>query len=95
MIEHTNEREIDKNSIKFLHLISSEYSYIPTEFFFKYEISRIDLKDCIIVQLNDNQRYLIIAFYVLIKILIINVFMENKFTSNLKNHRIKQYILFN
>jgi|LauGreDrversion4_2_1035121.scaffolds.fasta_scaffold471961_1 hypothetical protein len=92
LIEHTNHNEIDQNSIKFLHLITSEYSYIPKEFFFKYELARLEFKDSIVVNLNENQQLLILGFYVLLKILVINIFLENKFSAKIKKQRIKQYI---
>jgi len=95
LIEHTNHNEIEQNSIKFLHLITSEYSYIPKEFFFKYELARIEYKDSIVVNLNENQKMLIIAFYVILKILVINIFLENKFSTKIRNQRVKQYIFTN
>ena len=44
-MEHTDEKEINQNLLTYLHLISSNSSYIPQKFYTAFEVNRLEFEN--------------------------------------------------
>ena len=74
---------LSDSMLKFLSIFICNYSYIPSDFFTLFELVRF--KTTItgeFIELNNKQRIMILGFYIIIKILIRNLFLEMIFTQN-------------
>ena len=69
-----------KQMLKYLSIYITNYSYIPSDFFTMFELVRINiLQTGEIINLNDNQRIMILGFYIIIKIMLRYLFLEMNF----------------
>ena len=74
---------ISENILSFLALFVSNFSFIYQDFFTTFELIRFDTtKTGDFINLNNNQRKMILAFYLFIKILLKNIFLELIFNQN-------------
>ena len=66
--------------MKYLSLYITNYSFIPKDFFTTFELVRIRTSETgEFVELNDENRKMILTFYIFIKILLRNIFLELMF----------------
>ena len=83
IIKGLNENFFDgtsKQMLKYLSIYITDYSYIPSDFFTMFELIRINiLQTGEIIGLNDNQRIMILGFYIIIKIMLRYLFLEMNF----------------
>ena len=84
---------ISDSMLKYLSLFISNYSYIPSDFFTLFELVRFKTTETgEFIDLNKSERIMILGFYIIIKILLRNLFLEMIFTQNnisMLNKRIK------
>ena len=74
---------ISENILSFLALFVSNYSFIYQDFFTTFELIRFETsKTGDFINLNNNQRKMILAFYLYVKILLKNIFLELIFNQN-------------
>ena len=80
-----------KQMLKYLSIYITNYSYIPSDFFTMFELVRINiLQTGEIINLNDNQRIMILGFYIIIKIMLRYLFLEMNFHKNLIKNLTKK-----
>ena len=66
--------------MKYLSLYITNYSFIPKDFFTTFELVRIRTSETgEFIELNDENRKMILTFYMFIKILLRNIFLELMF----------------
>ena len=66
--------------MKYLSLYITNYSFIPKDFFTTFELVRIRTSETgEFIELNDENRKMILTFYIFIKILLRNIFLELMF----------------
>ena len=94
IIKGLNEKFFDgtsKKMLKYLSIYITNYSYIPIDFFTMFELIRIKiLQTGEIIDLNDNQRIMILGFYIIIKIMLRHLFLEMNFHKNLIQNLTKK-----
>ena len=74
---------LSDSMLKFLSIFVCNYSYIPSDFFCLFELVRFQTTDTgEFIGLNKKQRIMILGFYIIIKILLRNLFLEMIFNQN-------------
>ena len=78
---------VSRNMLAYLSLFITNYSYIPRGFFTTFESVRIRVtKTGEFVEMEREQQKMILGFYIIIKILLKNIFLEMMFnTKKIKN----------
>ena len=74
--------KIDQSIISYLSLIVTKDAYIPKEFFTLFEYSRIKTFNQELQFLNEKQSQMILAVYILVKILCKNILLDNQFNKS-------------
>jgi hypothetical protein len=74
--------KLDSSLISYLSLIVTKDAFIPKSFFTLFEYSRIKTVNQEIVELNNNQIKMILAVYILVKILCKAILLDNQFNKN-------------
>jgi hypothetical protein len=85
--------KLDSSLISYLSLIVTKDAFIPKSFFTLFEYSRIKTTNQELGELNHNQIRMILAIYILVKILCKGILLDNQFNknSNLKISVKKNY----
>ncbi len=74
---------LNKKMKKYLSIFITNYSYIPSEFFTLFELVRFKTSlTGDLIDLNHNQRIMILGFYIIIKIMIKDLFLKMIFHQN-------------
>ena len=74
---------LSDSMLKYLSIFVCNYSYIPADFFTLFELVRFKTTETgEFIELTNKQRIMILGFYIIIKILIRNLFLEMIFTQN-------------
>jgi hypothetical protein len=75
---------LNKKMKKYLSIFITNYSYIPSEFFTLFELVRFKTSlTGDLIDLNHNQRIMILGFYIIIKIMIKDLFLKMVFHQNI------------
>ena len=82
---------LNKKMKKYLSIFITNYSYIPSEFFTLFELVRFKTSlTGDLIDLNHNQRIMILGFYIIIKIMIKDLFLKMLFHQNIINQLSKK-----
>jgi hypothetical protein len=90
LILNTNKNTIGVSIISFLKLITTNYSCIPFRIFTMFEITRLGININTLSTFNNNQMAMVLCFYILIKILVKRILIENNGSTNIKSTGIKK-----
>lgn len=81
LMENTNNQQINQNLMTYLKFIVKDGNLIPCKFFTLYELIRIPSKDGYLTGIIEKHTALILCFYILIKILVKHLLIEQTFLS--------------
>jgi hypothetical protein len=101
ILENLNKNTFDFDTLAFLKILITENHPLPIKFFSSFEISRLEFiddnlqyefsdvfhKNKILVNLSETQKLMIILFFVMIKIFLKNILLENK---NFKHQKVRK-----
>jgi hypothetical protein len=89
----SNNKFSDFKIVTFLRMIISENQNIPLNIFTLFELSRLEYKHCKFINLIKIQKLMILSFYVLVKIFIQNILLnESKLATN-KNLKLNYKLI--
>jgi len=91
LIENTTEYRIDKQLRSYLKFLIGNQSIIPIKFFVLFELTRIKTENSELQNMTVGQQKMILAFYILVKILIKKIFIDHKYSeTSIKTKKIRK-----
>lgn len=80
LISNTTRELMDPKIVNFLNLITTSNSCIPFKFFSLFELSRLEITDSVLItNIKEKQLSMIVCFYVIIRILVKHILLEQNF----------------
>jgi len=90
LTSYTN-NHLNVKLINFLQILTTNNSCVPSSFFTFFERTRISFSDNLTLNnLNQNQKDMIICFFVLVKILVKQIFIEYPNKESIENSNVKK-----
>jgi hypothetical protein len=86
----TNPQILDKRTITFLKLIYTPNHFIPYKFYSLFELSRVRTSSGCIYDLKEQQKSMVISFYIVLKILVKYILIDMSFSPSIKEPNIKK-----
>ena len=96
LMENTTVQKFPKEAVYFFKLILTSGNYIPFNFFTSFELSRLEIKDNILISnLKEKHFAMILCIYILCKIVIKYIFIELSFFPEEKRNSLNPIVLKN